>query len=152
MEFLKVVLRTCPRVPRDAYAHLGFHMRNGRVIHLVATPRGVEKVVARCDECVFYQLASSGYIFGGVKLSEGRITVIVTGNGAVKKILRNSPQVVKVEEVSYKNLILTEKQRNALLHLAMGKGAGDLAKELGVSRVAALKLIKRALKKVALLV
>lgn len=112
----------------------------------------MEKVIARCDECAFYQLASSGYIFGGVKLSEGHITVIVTGNGAVKKILRSLPQVVKVEGVSYKNLVLTEKQRNALLHLAMGKGAGDLAKELGISRVAALKLIRRALKKVALLV
>ncbi|QOJ79029.1 LuxR family transcriptional regulator [Infirmifilum lucidum] len=150
MKYLKVISRTCPRVPPDAYAHLGFRLQGGRVVHLVATSRGVEQVSLYCDECLFFRLSTCGYVYN-VKVSRGLVTFVVAKNSAVRKLLRNT-QVLRVEEVSHKDLLLTEKQRDALLQVAMGRKLGDLARELSVSKVAVHKLVKRALRKVALLI
>lgn len=151
MKFLRVVLKLCPQAPADAYAHLGFQIQNGKLVHVVATPRGVVHIVAKCEECLLYKLLSVGYV-KSVELENRRLVVVVGATQAVKKLLRNNLHVVKVETVSHRRLVLTERQRAVLRRVAEGRGLGEVAKELGVTKVAVYKIFKKALEKAALLI
>lgn len=76
MQFLKISARTCDLVPPDADGHLGFKINNGRVYHLLHTPRGVEIVSAKCENCILYKLLAVGHVVGTPTVRRGKIKLL----------------------------------------------------------------------------
>lgn len=152
MKYLVLYLKPCNKMPRDAYAYLGFQMNNGKVKHLVATPRGLETVTSKCEECIFYKLASSSYVYGQPAIVEGKLKVIVADNRAVRRLISHHfSQVVKLVEMRHTGLIFTDRQREVLLSLANGHNLATVARQNNVSKVAVYKMFKTALRKLSLI-
>lgn len=134
-------------MPPDAEAHLGFRVAPPHIYHLVKTPRGVEVVSKRCEDCVFYRLMESGYVYGAPALEGGRIKIVVRDSRATRRILAES-QVVKIEAVRWNALVLTPTQREVLKALANGHNISSLARETAKTKAAVYKTFKKALKKI----
>ncbi|MFP3266385.1 MAG: bacteriocin [Thermoproteus sp.] len=153
MEFIRVYLRPCSALPRDAVAHLGFRVEGGRVRHIVLTARGAVAVSKRCDDCVFYRLMSSSYVRGAPSIDNGVIKVIVADTRGARRVLaEHRGQVISVTPVKRSSLVLTYKQREVLLALANGDSISILARSSSRSKVAVYKLFRKALRKVVELV
>jgi len=149
---IRLYLKGCRKLPRDAYFHLGFRINNGTIKHLVATPRGKEAIHAKCQECVFYKLLERTYVYGAPTVEDGVIKLVVSDNRAVRRILaEHYSQVIKIEPLKHAQITLTKKQRAILSALARGHNVSTLARERGVSKVAVYKLFKNALRKLAVL-
>ncbi|MEM1597449.1 MAG: bacteriocin [Pyrobaculum sp.] len=149
MRFLRVVFKTCPRVPKDAVAHLGFKINGSKIYHLVETPRGVDYVTANCEECVFYRLATRGYVVGRLVIRGSKAVIHVEDNWAVRKVLSEYGwQVLSVKPVKKVSLYLTERQWKVLEAAANGHSLTSMAERFGVSKVAVYKTLKTALRKV----
>ncbi|MEL9990598.1 MAG: bacteriocin [Thermoproteus sp.] len=153
MEFLRVRLKVCDAVPKDAISHLGFKVEDGVVRHLVMTPRGPVVVSKRCEDCVFYKLASSTYVFGAPSIHKGVVKLVVADTRVVRKILHeHRGQVVSVERLKHTSIVITEKQREVLSAMANGGSIAVVARMSSRSKVAVYKLFKKTLKKIAELV
>ncbi len=153
MRFLRVRLKACNAVPRDAEAHLGFKVENGVVRHLVLTSRGPVVVSKRCEDCVFYKLASSTYVRGTPTIHNGVIKIVVADTRTARAILRqHEEQVISVEELRHTSLVLTRKQREILSALANGSTIADMARFSSRSKVAVHKIFRKALRKVVELI
>jgi hypothetical protein len=101
VKFLKLYLRLCDKIPRDAVAHLGFRVGNGVIYHIVKRPGGIHIAAARCDECLFYKLMTRSYVFGTPMIIDGRLRVIVADTHAVRRLLgEHISQVIKAEPLS----------------------------------------------------
>lgn len=152
MNFLEVVFRGCNKLPRDAVFHLGFKITNGKISHIVYTPRGVVYVSAKCEECVVYHVLERGHVYR-VKIRDGLVYVITEGNKAVLKLLReHRSRVVVFRPVPVRQIIVTPLQREVLASMADGGNLSTTARARGVSKVAVYKTFKQALKKVVELV
>jgi DNA-binding CsgD family transcriptional regulator len=152
MKYLLLYLKPCEKLPRDAYAHLGFYLKNGLISHVVATKHGIRLVSARCEECIFYKLLTSTYVYGTPQISQGRLKVVAVDNRAVRRLVaQHSHQVVKVVEAGPRSLVLTERQKEVLRALADGHNISSTARMESVSKVAVYKTFKTALRKVVAL-
>ncbi len=156
MKLLRVVMWQCERMRRtEADDYLG--MRLGacplRIEHLVVSGRRVERVRVPCSECVLAKLYEVAHVLGPPALTpDGKIQFVVTQNRRVKKILReHEDEIVTVEEIDYRDVYLTPRQKQALTLLASGKATNitRLAKTLGITKPAALKLVRKSLRKLA---
>ena len=108
MKFLKLYLRLCDKIPRDAVAHLGFRVGNGVMYHMVKRPGGIHLAAARCEECLFYKLMTRSYVLGTPMIIDGRLRVIVADTHAVRRLLgEHVSQVIKAEPLSPADVTLT---------------------------------------------
>lgn len=153
MQFLKIVACTCNLIPRDADGYLGFRINNGRVYHLLHTPRGVEIVSVKCEDCVLYKLLTAGHLAGAPTVRNGKIKIVVSNTKYVKRIIATGGfRILRVEVLRRHNLFLTPRQRDVLMYISNGHNLTSLANTYGVSKTAVYKLFKKALRKVAELI
>jgi hypothetical protein len=153
MQFLKLYLRLCDKIPRDAVAHMGFRVGNGVIYHIVKRPGGIHVAAARCDECLFYKLMTRSYVLGTPMIIDGRLRVIVADTHAVRRLLgEHVSQVIKAEPLSPADVTLTKRQREVLSALANGHNISSAARESAVSKVAVYKTFKKTLRKLTLLI
>lgn len=151
MKYLILYLKPCERLPRDAYAHLGFYLKNGLISHIVATKDGLCLISARCEECIFYKLLTSTYVYGTPQIAQGRLKIVVADNRAVRRLIAHGSQLVKIVERRPISLVLTERQKKVLRALADGRNISSTARMESVSKVAVYKTFKTALRKVVAL-
>jgi hypothetical protein len=153
VKFLKLYLRLCDKIPRDAVAHLGFRVGNGVIYHIVRRPGGIHVAAARCDECLFYKLMTRSYVLGTPMIIDGRLRVIVADTHAVRRLLgEHISQVIKAEPLSPADVTLTKRQREVLSALANGHNISSAARESAVSKVAVYKTFKKTLRKLTQLI
>jgi hypothetical protein len=153
VKFLRVRLRACDALPRDALAHLGFKIEGDRVRHAVLTPRGPVTVSKKCDECIFYKLISGSYVYGAPSIHNGVIKVIVADTRPARRILaEHRQQVISVERLRPASLVLTSKQREVLSAMASGGSISLIARASSRSKVAVYKLFRKTLRKVVELI
>ncbi len=133
--------------------YLGFRTLNCEAIeHLIVSKGRVVRARRKCDDCVLGQLARHGFILSNPTItSEGFIRMASTDSAGVRRILRKyRHQIVAVEEIDLRGLILTPKQRMAVALLADGaSNISGVARALGISKTAAWKLVKKSIKKIA---
>ncbi len=143
MRFLKLYLKPCDKIPRDAVSHLGFRVRNGVIYHLIKRQDGVQIVSARCDECLFYKLMTRSYVFSVPMFVDGKLRVIVADNSAIQKLLtQHASQVARVEPLRSAHITFTKKQREMLSALANGHNISSAAREYAVSKVQYIRSLK----------
>jgi len=105
-----------------------------------------------CDSCVLAKLYRASFVVGHPVLSpQGRISFLVRDDWQARRVLRKYPdRLVAVEEIDYRDIVLTPRQMEALKLLASnGAGVSKIARALGVTKPAAHKLARRSLKKLA---
>jgi len=155
MRLLRIVLHQCNQLKNtDAIGHLGSRLscKHDTVEHAVITKSGVVHVKKKCDSCIYAKLQASSFILGQpILLQGGLIQFLVAKNRAIEKLLKeNSHIVVEAEEINYKDIVLTPRQKEALAYIASnGTSISHLAKYLGITKPAALKLARKSLKKLA---
>ena len=155
MRLLRIVLHQCSQLRNiNAEGHLGSRLScpHNTVEHAVITGNGVTRVKKKCDTCIYTILQRLSFTLGQpILLRGGLVQFIVAKNRAVEKLLKeNHHLLVEAEEVSYKDLFLTPRQKEALAYLAYnGTSVSNLARYLGVTKPAALKLARKSLRKLA---
>jgi len=152
MQFLKLYLRLCDKIPRDAVVHMGFRVGNGVIYHIVRRPSGVYIAAARCEECLFYKLMTQSYVLGMPMIIDGKLRVIVADSHAVRKLLsKHASWIIKAEPLNSADVTLTKRQREILAALANGHNITSAARASAVSKVAVYKTFKKTLRKLAIL-
>ena len=84
VKFLKLYLRLCDKISREAVAHLGFRVGNRVIYHIVKRPGGIHVAAARCEERLFYKLTTRSYVLGTPMIIDGRLRVVVADTNAVR--------------------------------------------------------------------
>jgi len=152
----RVTMRQCRELLElgpDGY--LGFNVSGcpGRVEHVLVRGRRVVRFQKRCDQCILSMLARGTHLLGmPVLRNDGTIVFTVPLDRWVRKTLReHSDEVVSVEEVDYREVFLTERQRTALKLISTGEASNisRVAERLGISKPAAYKIVRSALRKLA---
>ncbi len=158
MRALRVTLVGCEALRRaGARAYLGYRLLDdGRIEHvLVRGRRRAVRIRVRCDDCVLGRLLKASALVSMPVIVEGRLVrFLVLETREVERLLRESgDRVVSVEPVEVDDLVLTERQRRVLRLAADGGGLSPsrIAARLGVTRQAAQKLLRAALRKVSAL-
>lgn len=123
--------------------YLGFSIQNGKVIHYIKRGDGLVKIY--CSSCILSELLKNTALVKMPEIRDGFIVFTVVANNAVKKYVRR--RRVKAVVKRWRNPRLTPRQRAALIFFSNG-GLEAVAQGLGISKSAACKLVKRALKKV----
>ncbi len=157
MRVLKIVMKQCEILRSlDAVGYVGSRLGGcvKFIEHAVMTREGIKRVRAPCHSCVLAKLYRASFVLGyPVITSDGLIRFLVLKNRLVQRILREHERdLVSVEELDYREVILTPRQRETLHHMALdGTSITRIARALGVTKPAALKLARRSLRKLALL-
>jgi len=156
MKLLRLEMWQCERVRREeADGYLATHF--GRcplyIEHLVTSGNTVKKVRVGCENCVLAKLYRASYVVGNPVLTpDGKIQFYVRKDKRVERIIRDhAKDLISVEEVDHREVTLTPRQREAIRLLATGQASNitRLAEKLGISKPAALRLVKRSLRKLA---
>ncbi len=157
MRLARIVMHQCEAVRRleaDDYLGTSFSSCPARISHVVVSKRRVIHVSKPCDDCVLAKLYRATHVVGQPKIrQDGRIEFIVRLNRRAERVLReHRDEIVEVEEIDYRSLYLTPRQRQALEAVAEGGAYGvtSLARALGVSKSSASRLYKRILRKLIL--
>ena len=155
MKLLRVVLRQCERTRRlEARDHLGVRLAScpRKIEHLVVAKGGVKQVSVPCSDCVLAKLYASTFVASPPTVREdGSIQFIVRAGKAVDRLLsQHRDMVLEVEELDYRRVLLTPRQRTALRLLASGeaKGISGLAEKLRVNKSTASRIYRRMLEKI----
>jgi DNA-binding CsgD family transcriptional regulator len=155
---LRVTIIGCEALKKvKPAAYLGYKLlEDGRIEHLLLKGRRrAVRVRVRCDECVLSRILKASALLSMPVVVDGYLVrFLVLETREVAKLLEESRgRVVSVERVEVEDLVLTDRQRYVLKLAADGGGASPsrIAWKLGVTRQAAQKLIKTALRKVSML-
>jgi DNA-binding CsgD family transcriptional regulator len=139
-------------------AYVGYQiLDDGRIEHLLLSENsGLKRVKLKmdCDKCVLGRLVKSSKLVSmPTVLDDGKkIRFVTTYNREVKRILsEHRSQLVSVEVLDLRSVVLTRRQRELLRIVANGAGTSPsrVAVRLGVSRQAAQKLLTNLVKKIA---
>jgi DNA-binding CsgD family transcriptional regulator len=156
MRVARVAMRQCSELRElGAEGYLGFNVSGcpGRVEHVVVRGRRVVRFQKRCDDCILSFLARKTHLLGmPVLRSDGTIVFTVPLDKTVRRLLReNRDNVVSVEEVDYREVFLTERQRTVIRLISTGEASNisRVAEKLGISKPAAYKIVRSALRKLA---
>ena len=157
MRALLVSARPCEAVARiGAEGYVGFKIIGCSMVeHALLKGGRVVRVSRRCEECVFGRLVRASLVIGRPSLTpRGLMKFVVADTREARRVLRESVgQVVSVEEVDVRGVVLSQRQAEALSLMADGAGGvAGVARALGISKVAAWKLVKKGLRKLALAV
>ena len=156
MQVLLVRMRQCPRVAGlRPSGYLGYRLKGcERIEHLLATRDGVARVEAECRGCVLAELLQAGYVLSRPEVDEdGTIRFVVASTPQARRVLsRYRGQLLEARRIRLENALLTPRRREVLRLMAEETvSVSRLARSLGVSKPAALKLVKRAIRKLVLL-
>ncbi|MCE4625391.1 MAG: hypothetical protein F7C35_05960 [Desulfurococcales archaeon] len=156
MRLLEVVMKQCKRLRElgpDEYLGTSIKRCPLRIEHVVVKGHRVERLTMPCSKCVLAKLYRSTYLIGTPTLtSEGEIRFIVVENRAVRKIFQEHKEdLVSVKQVDPRQVYLTPRQRQVLALLASGEASNisQVSRHLNISKPAALKLVRNALRKLA---
>ena len=156
MKLLRILMWQCELVrQQEAEDYLATHLGRCPVYieHLLATGNSVKKVRIGCENCVLAKLYRASYVVGKPTLtSDGKILFYVRKDKKVEKILKEHlDSLVSVEVVDHREVILTPRQREAIKLLAEGEATNitRLAQKLRITKPAALRLVRRSLRKLA---
>jgi len=155
MKLLRLEMWQCERVRREEAGYLATHF--GRcplyIEHLITSGNSVKRVRVGCENCVLAKLYRASYVVGSPVLTpDGRIRFYVRKDKKVKRIIEEHiDDLISVEEVDHREVVLTPRQREAIRLLASGEASNitRLAAKLGISKPAALRLVRRSLRKLA---
>ncbi len=132
---------------------LGFNVSGcpGKVEHVLARGHRVVRFQKKCGQCILPILARGAHLLGmPVLRNDGTIVFTVPLDRWVRKTLReHRDEVVSVDEVDYREVFLTERQRTALKLISSGEASNisRVAERLGISKPAAYKTVRSALRK-----
>ena len=154
MRVIRVVMWQCELLRQaEPEAYLGTRFSCDRFIeHLVVSKRSVKRVRLACETCVLAKLARASYLLGHPEVtSDGKIQFLVRDDSGARRILREHQEdLVDVEYLDHRSVYLTPRQREVLKTLAEETTSiSSLARRLGVAKPAALRLVKRSLRKLA---
>ncbi len=139
-------------------AYVGYQiLDDGRIEHLLLSDsNGLRKVKLKmdCNKCVLGRLVKSSKLVSmPTVLDDGkRIRFMALYNREVKRILsEHRDQLVGVDVLDLRSVVLTRRQRELLRVVANGAGTSPsrVAVKLGVSRQAAQKMLHNLVKKIA---
>ncbi|MCE4620636.1 MAG: hypothetical protein F7C33_06410 [Desulfurococcales archaeon] len=154
MRLLKVRMRQCEKLRSiGADSYLGFRIAScpERIEHVVVSSRRVSIFSKRCDDCVLAKLVRATHVVGTPIIAGDSIVFLVNDNRHARRLLaQHSDDIVEVEEVDYREAYLTKRQRQVLRLLASGEASNvsRVARKLGISKPAALKLVKNSIRKI----
>ncbi len=151
---LEVVMKQCPRARSlGARGYLGFRLAGQceRIVHLLETPEGPRILEAECSECILAELIRVTWLLAPPSLREdGSIRFLVADTPAARRLVeRRRDRLVEARRRRLEGVALTPRQREALRMLGEGENIAGLARRLGVSRPAALRLARKTLAKLA---
>ncbi|MCE4609397.1 MAG: hypothetical protein GSR77_00890 [Desulfurococcales archaeon] len=156
MKLLEVIMWQCELIRKlEAEDYLGVSLRRcpEKIEHIIVSDNKVKNVNVRCENCILAKLMKSTHIIGSPTIvNGGKIRFVVKNNASVKKLLKeHSYQLVEIKEVDHRELYLTRRQKEVLSLLVSGRvsNATQLSRLLKISKPAALKLIKRSIRKLA---
>ncbi len=156
MKALVVIATPCEYVKRlRPEGYLGYRLGGcpqGSIEHLLVTRKGLVKARKECENCVLARLARATHLLSPpVLTSTGHMKFLVTATPAAKRVLTEyRDRVVNIEEVDYRSVHLTPRQREAIQLLAeQATNITGLARALGVSKPAAWKLVRKTIRKIA---
>lgn len=156
MKLVKVVIRQCETLRAlDADEYLGTRIGYcpSKIEHIVVSGRRIHIFRKNCDDCVLAKLMKTTHVIGlPVIRKDETIHFIVRETRRAMKILKeHEKDILKMEEVDYREVYLTLRQKEALRLLANGEASNisRLARKLGISKPAALKLVKNSIRKLA---
>jgi predicted DNA binding protein len=147
-----VEVEQCPTLRSvGARSYLGYRLLgDGSVEHLVEDSEGrLVRVKADCGSCVFCRLIRSTYLVGPPVVKGEAMKFTVVYNRAARRILESERGRVRSLRILRREaVLLTEAQREALaLSVDRGPRVSELARSLGVSKPAASKALRKALRK-----
>ncbi|MEB3806749.1 MAG: hypothetical protein GSR73_04450 [Desulfurococcales archaeon] len=156
MKLLKVTMKQCSllrQLKPDEYLGTRIGTCPAKIEHIVVSNRRVHVLKKSCDDCVLAKLMRATHVIGQpVIRGDETIVFIVRDNKYTRRLLReHNDDIVDVGEVDYREVYLTLRQKEALRMLANGEASNisRLARKLGISKPAALKLVKSSIKKLA---
>ena len=156
MKLLRITMKQCDTVRNiGAEEYLGTRLGSCplRIEHIIVSGKRIEHVKKSCDSCILAKLYHSTYVVGNPTLTpEGGIVFIAINTREVRRILKHhKEELINVEEVDPRNIYLTPRQKEALKLLATGEASNisRLARRLGITKPAALKLVRKSLQKLA---
>ncbi|MEB3850982.1 MAG: hypothetical protein LRS49_00165 [Desulfurococcales archaeon] len=154
MKALLVTALPCDEVRKlKPESHLGFRTLGcDEIEHLIVSGGRALRTRRKCDECLLGVLIRSSYVLSGPVITpEGLVRMAAIDKPSVRRALRiHRRQLVSLEEVDVRNLVLTPRQRVAFSLLASDAGnIAGVARALGISKVAAWKLVRKSLRKIA---
>lgn len=145
--------RVCPS------AYVGYQMLgDGRIEHLLLKDKGGVKVRLRldCEDCVLGRLLKSSKLVSMPAVVDGvKVRFMTIYNREVRRVLsQHKHQLVNVEVLDLRSVVLTRRQRELLRVVADGAGTSPsrVARRLGVSRQAAQKLLNNLVRKIATII
>ncbi len=155
MKVARITMKPCHRLRRlRPKNYIGYRVSGETVEHYVTTRTGDHvKLRLRCDDCFFGKLVKTSYIVSPPVLYDGHIKFLVVYTNAVRRLVsKHREQLLGVEIMDSRNVILTDKQR-AVFRLISSNGhrPSTIARNWGVSRTAVHKTIKTALRKIAVM-
>ena len=132
--------------------YMGFRLGNGHIEHVLRGCRDHGTVRVPSDECFFAKLMRVTHVISSPVVSGNTVRYVVVYNKAVERLVRKEAhRVRRVEVVGYSKVALTDRQRRVLRMLGRGRSIANISREMGVSRAAVAKMVRSALRKVALL-
>jgi len=156
MKLLRITMKQCDTVKGiGAEEYLGTRLGSCplRIEHIVVAGKKIERVKKSCDHCILAKLYHSTYVVGNPTLTQGGgIVFLAIDTREVRRMLnRHRDELINVEEVDPRSIYLTPRQKEALRLLATGEATNisRLARRLGITKPAALKLFRKSLQKLA---
>ncbi len=154
MKLAVITMKQCPvAASAKPKAYLGFRCTASYVEHLLESSKGPARIRRECRGCVLAGIVEGSYLVSTpIVFEDGRIRFIAVYNNAVRRLLqRHRDQLVSVEIVDSRSLLLTPRQRRLIALMAENPSPSRLASILGVTRPSASKAVRRVLRKLSLL-
>ncbi|GEM_PF-6866124 len=166
MRVAKIVMWGCDYLQKTKPTiYIGYQLKDGeRIEHLLIkkTENGLKRIRLRaeCDKCILGRLIKSSKLVAmpviiGEKNKRKMIKFIVLYNREIQKLLtKHREQLVDVEIISIRRVMLTDRQREVLVLAANGTGTSPtrIASKLNISRQAAQKILYNLVRKLAVIV
>lgn len=155
MKLLRVVMTQCEKLKSlkpDEYLGVRIGSCPDRIEHIVVSNRRVHIVSKRCEDCVLAKLIRSTHVIGQPVLKGGTITFIVRADKYSRNLIKKySRDIIDISELDYRELYLTERQKQVLRLMVSGEASNisRIARKLGISKPAALKLVRNSIRKLA---
>lgn len=156
MRLIRVVIRQCETLKSlqaDEYLGTRIGYCPYKIEHIVVSRRKIHVFSKECESCVLAKLIRNTHVIGLPVIKEDQtIHFIVRESRNTLRVLReHAEDIVEIEPVDYREVYLTIRQKEALRLLANGDASNisRLARKLGISKPAALKLVKKSIQKIA---
>lgn len=152
-----VVMQACNKLIKEKpIAYLSYQVEeDGYIKHLIVKLDGerlrLKILKVACHDCFLYHTMKKSKLLSMPSVQEGgdKLKFVVMYTSQTKNLIdKYRDRIESFEVTDLRGLLLTKRQREVLSTAALrGPSPSRIAKELGISRQAAQKLIAKALKK-----